>query len=171
MCYQHMYFQTFKSKKSVECFMSLKLSMWRLSFNPSEWLFSRTVLSAYVGAFVMALIITLENSTHIFYLFIYLFWFTTKIIQSTVNCEHHLWGLFQKYCLLLHEVCPWHQRQMVVYGSRGWTFPAVFSYFLLLCDRWQQGGNLTQWWLMRKQKHVIEFLQAEEHSSMLGEHS
>ena len=33
------------------------------------------------------------------------------------------------------------------YGSRGWTFPPVFLYILLLCDRWQQRGSLTKWYL------------------------
>ena len=28
------------------------------------------------------------------------------------------------------------------YGSRGCTFPPIFHYMLLLCDRWQQRGSL-----------------------------
>jgi len=36
------------------------------------------------------------------------------------------------------------------YGSRGWTFPPVFLYILLLCDRWQQRGSLTKWYLTWK---------------------
>ena len=35
-------------------------------------------------------------------------------------------------------------------GSRGWTFPSVFCYMLLLCDRWQQRGRLTKWCLTWK---------------------
>jgi len=31
------------------------------------------------------------------------------------------------------------------YGSRGWTFLTIFYYMLLLCDRWQQRGSLTEW--------------------------
>ena len=31
------------------------------------------------------------------------------------------------------------------YDSTGWTFPTIFHYILLLCDRWQQRGNLTKW--------------------------
>ena len=27
-------------------------------------------------------------------------------------------------------------------GTRGWTFPPVFHYMLLPCDRWQQSGGL-----------------------------
>ena len=30
------------------------------------------------------------------------------------------------------------------YGSRGWTFPPIFHYLLLLCDRWQLRGSLTE---------------------------
>lgn len=30
-------------------------------------------------------------------------------------------------------------------GSRGWTLPPVFCSLLLLCDRWQQRGTLTEW--------------------------
>ena len=30
------------------------------------------------------------------------------------------------------------------YGSREWSFPAIFHYILLLCDRWRQKGSLTQ---------------------------
>ena len=36
------------------------------------------------------------------------------------------------------------------YSSRGWTFPTIFHYMLLLCDRWQQRGTLTQWFLTWK---------------------
>ena len=35
-------------------------------------------------------------------------------------------------------------------GSRGWTLPPVFCSLLLLCDRWQQRGTLTQWFLTWK---------------------
>jgi len=37
-----------------------------------------------------------------------------------------------------------------LYGSRGWTFSPVFHCFLLLCDRWQQRGRLTQWCVIQK---------------------
>jgi len=33
------------------------------------------------------------------------------------------------------------------YGSKGWTFPTIFCYILLLCDRWQQRSNMTKWCL------------------------
>ena len=36
------------------------------------------------------------------------------------------------------------------YGSWGWTFPPIFHYIFLLCDRWQQGGSLTEWCLTWK---------------------
>ena len=45
------------------------------------------------------------------------------------------------FMILAHNVrggCQW-------YGSRGWTFPPIFHYILLLCDRWQQRGSLTKW--------------------------
>ena len=35
-------------------------------------------------------------------------------------------------------------------GSRTWTFPPIFHYFLLLCDRWQQRCSLTEWRLTWK---------------------
>ena len=35
-------------------------------------------------------------------------------------------------------------------NRRGWSFPPVFHYILLLCDRWQQRGNLTKWHLTWK---------------------
>ena len=34
------------------------------------------------------------------------------------------------------------------YGSRGWTFPPIFHYIFLLCDKWQQRGSLTKWHLI-----------------------
>ena len=48
--------------------------------------------------------------------------------------------------MLIHNVrgrCWW-------YGSRGWTFPPTFHCILLLCDRWQQRGSLTEWYLTWK---------------------
>ena len=36
------------------------------------------------------------------------------------------------------------------YSSRGWTFPPIFCYILLLCNRWQQRGSLTEWHLTWK---------------------
>jgi len=41
--------------------------------------------------------------------------------------------------MLIHNIrgiCWW-------YASRSWTFPPIFGYTLLLCDRGQQRGNLT----------------------------
>jgi len=34
------------------------------------------------------------------------------------------------------------------YGNRGWTFPPIFHYILLPCDRWQQRGTVTEWHLI-----------------------
>ena len=39
--------------------------------------------------------------------------------------------------------CWWH-------ASKGQTFPPIFHCILLLCDRWQQGGSLTEWCLTWK---------------------
>ena len=47
------------------------------------------------------------------------------------------------FIMLAHNIrggCWW-------YGSRGWTFPPISHYVLLLCDRWQQRGTLTEWHL------------------------
>ena len=35
-------------------------------------------------------------------------------------------------------------------SNRGWTFPPIPHYILLLCDRWQQRGSLTEWLLTWK---------------------
>ena len=43
------------------------------------------------------------------------------------------------------------------YGSRVWTFPPMFHYVLLQCDRLQQKGILTRWsltWKCRWRKGV-----------------
>jgi len=49
-----------------------------------------------------------------------------------------------------------------VYGSRGGTFPPIFFYMLLPCDRWQQKGSLTKWVsdmeACKKQRCVSKFL-------------
>ena len=37
-----------------------------------------------------------------------------------------------------------------LYGSKDWTFPPISCYTLLLCDRWQQRGNLVEWLLTWK---------------------
>ena len=50
------------------------------------------------------------------------------------------------FIMLTHNIrdeCWW-------YSSRGWIFPSVFHYMLLLCDRWQQRGTLTEWCLTWK---------------------
>ena len=36
------------------------------------------------------------------------------------------------------------------YDSRGWTFPTISHYILLLCNRWLQRGILTKWHLIWK---------------------
>ena len=36
------------------------------------------------------------------------------------------------------------------YDSRGWTFPPIFHYILLLFNRWLQRGSLTKWCLAQK---------------------
>jgi len=35
-------------------------------------------------------------------------------------------------------------------GSGGSIFPSVLHYILLPCDRWQQRGSLTKWYLTWK---------------------
>jgi len=48
--------------------------------------------------------------------------------------------------MLAHDIrgrCWWD-------GSRGWTSPGISHYMLLLCDRWQHRGSLTQWHLTWK---------------------
>ena len=42
----------------------------------------------------------------------------------------------------------WHECWW--YGSRGWSFPPIFHYIWLPCDRWQQRGTLTEWHLTWK---------------------
>jgi len=36
------------------------------------------------------------------------------------------------------------------YGNRVWTFPPIFHYVLLPCDRWQQRDSQTKWHLTWK---------------------
>jgi len=48
--------------------------------------------------------------------------------------------------MLAHSIgggCQW-------YGSRGWTFPPVSHYILLLCDRLLQRDSMTEWHLTLK---------------------
>ena len=46
--------------------------------------------------------------------------------------------------MLPHNIKGWW------YGSRGWTFPPIFCYNMMLHDRWQQRGSLTKWCLTWK---------------------
>jgi len=51
--------------------------------------------------------------------------------------------------VLAHDIrgrCWW-------YGSTGWSFPPVFCYILLPCNRWKQRSNLTKWCLTQKVSH------------------
>ena len=48
--------------------------------------------------------------------------------------------------MLAHDIrgrCWW-------YGGREWIFLPRFHYILLLCDRWQQRGSMTEWHLTWK---------------------
>jgi len=63
------------------------------------------------------------------------------------------------------------------YDNSGWTFPPVFCYILLLCDRWQHRGNLkkivSNMQVCMKRRCITEFLHADMthwHSLMLAEH-
>ena len=50
------------------------------------------------------------------------------------------------FIILTHDIrgrCWW-------YGNRGWTFPPIFHYILLLCNSWQERSSLTEWHLTRK---------------------
>ena len=38
------------------------------------------------------------------------------------------------------------------YGRRDWTFPPIFHYILLPCDKWQQRDSLTEWRVIWKCK-------------------
>ena len=59
--------------------------------------------------------------------------------------------LLQKEHLLFYDVGPRRQRKMlVVLAVEAEPSHHVFHYTLLLCDRWQQGGSLTEWRLTSK---------------------
>ena len=63
----------------------------------------------------------------------------------------HIQGLLQKcntscFIILAHNI----RGGYWWYGNRGWTSPPIFLYILLLCDRWQQWGNLIKWHLTWK---------------------
>jgi len=60
----------------------------------------------------------------------------------------------------LRDGCWW-------YGCRGWSFPPIFCFILLLCDGWQQRVSLAKWYLTGKQRYVIEFLHEEKKSHSL----
>jgi len=57
----------------------------------------------------------------------------SKVMSSTLLC----------WPITIRGRCWW-------YGSRGWTFPPIPHYMLLLCNQWQQRGSLTEWCLTRK---------------------
>lgn len=68
-------------------------------------------------------------------------------------CEFLLsWGLTCKGCSESIASCFMMLAQdvSVGYGSRNWTFSPVFHYTLLLYDRWQQSGTVTDQCLTRK---------------------
>jgi len=50
----------------------------------------------------------------------------------------------------IYDAGLWHQRQILVDGSRGWILTPISHCVLLLCDRWQQRGSLTEWQLTWK---------------------
>ena len=63
-------------------------------------------------------------------------------------------------------------------GSRGWTFPPIPLYILLMYNRWQQRGSLTKWCLtwkcvwskgMALNSSMQEKNETHWHSSMLAE--
>ena len=56
----------------------------------------------------------------------------------------------------------------------GWAFPLIFSYILLLCNRWQQRSSVIKWPLTCKRVwsngvSFIEFLQKEKKMHPLAE--
>ena len=62
------------------------------------------------------------------------------LCKITWKYEDHSESNASYFIILAHDVrggCWW-------YGSRGWTFPPIFHYMLLLCDRWQLRGSLTE---------------------------
>jgi len=52
-----------------------------------------------------------------------------------------LWKLCLQFFISVHDV----RGRWWWYGSSSRVFPKIFHYILLLCDRWQQRGNLTKW--------------------------
>ena len=74
-----------------------------------------------------------------------------KHYQAYAFVDAHIYEGYSKnntsyFISLIHNArgrCWW-------YGSRGWTFPAIFRSMLLQCDRWQQRGSLTEWCLAWK---------------------
>ena len=59
--------------------------------------------------------------------------------------------------MLVHDV----RGRCWLYGSKGWTFPPIFHYSLLPCDKWQQRGSLAEWCVTWKCIRV-EFLHVEK---------
>ncbi len=70
------------------------------------------------------------------------------MILLSLNYVGHSKSNASYFIMLAHNIrggCWW-------YGSRGWTFPPISHYklLLLLCDRWQQRSSLTEWRLIWK---------------------
>jgi len=85
------------------------------------------------------------------YVWIYRNYMYEGCAETTASC----------FIILAHDV----RGRYWWYGSRGWTFPPIFHYMLLPCDRWQYRGSLTEWCLTWKSvwsKDVTEFLHAEK---------
>jgi len=53
------------------------------------------------------------------------------------DCSESNASYFMMLAYSIRGGCSW-------YGSRGWTFLLIFHSILLLCDRWQQRGDVTK---------------------------
>ena len=58
------------------------------------------------------------------------------LIQCYKSCSESNVSCFIMFTRYVRIRCWW-------YGSRNWTFPQVFHYVLLLCNRWQQRDWMT----------------------------
>ena len=67
-----------------------------------------------------------------------------ELISNTESYKGCFKSIASYFIMLAHRCRCWW------YGSRSWTFPPMFHYILLPCDRWQQRNNLTKWHLIWK---------------------
>ena len=84
--------------------------------------------------------------------------------------DYTVWRLLPKLCLLSYCVGHDVRGGCWRYSSRGWTFPPISHYILLLCDRWQQRGWCGSTYEAKVCNWIPRCGKYYTHSSTLAEH-